>query len=867
MAESGSASVAVLWRTGPVTGVVEVANGVVEELTDPQGGNGFCIAAGGAGRLEVTIADAILRPGAGATVVTVRTTENPFSFFLRDVDSRRPILIPAYGVAVTTADDVRSYDEIERAIRDLGLLTGLQRIAAEPEETYENAAAHTRDMQCQTWLGLSRDMRIFELGFREGTQTTDWIVPRFHGVQVTLPETDDKPVTYGFALGRGVGCERQVHRRLEDGVLPIVRGHLDDGPMRYHITSFVTLEKTPLAADAVRGTHFLVADGNGGGHMFTPEQQAQYDALAPQEMDRDEETVLCFRAEASNTSAVPRYAFLKGVSAAGSRPLDGRTGFHVFESGRVYCISRLNGEPMPQEEMSVLVQPGESAVFEFMIPHRPISAERAADLAGRDFDTLHAQCRAFWQQKLGAAARVSVPERRIDEMVRAGLLHLDLVAYGLEPEGPLAATIGVYCPIGSESSPIIQFMDSMGWHDVARRSIQYFLDKQHDDGFIQNFGGYMLETGAALWTMGEHYRYTRDEAWVAQIAPKVLKACDYILDWRRRNMKEELRGRGYGMIDGKVADPNDPYHAFMLNAYANVGLKRAAEMLAGCDPENARRLADEAEAMRGDIRAAVEESLALAPVVPLGDGTWRPSISPWPEHRGPLCLHVDEGAWWTHGCIHARDSMIGTLYLILCEVLEPDETAADFILDSHQELFTHRNAAFSQPYYCRHDIAHARRGEVGAFLKMYYNTFTSLADRQTYTFWEHHFHASPHKTHEEGWFLMQTRWMLYLEDGDTLRLLPCVPRRWLADGERIDLDGVATYFGPVSLHVQSQLNVGLIRATVRCDPERKPARLLVRLPHPDGRAPRRVDGGTYDPKTESVRVDSVGAETEIVLHF
>ena len=38
------------------------------------------------------------------------------------------------------------------------------------------------------------------------------------------------------------------------------------------------------------------------------------------------------------------------------------------------------------------------------------------------------------------------------------------------------------------------------------------------------------------------------------------------------------------------------------------------------------------------------------------------------------------------------------------------------------------------------------------------------------------------KTHEEGWFLMQTRWMLYLEDGDRLRLLPGIPRRWLAAG-------------------------------------------------------------------------------------
>ena len=121
-----------------------------------------------------------------------------------------------------------------------------------------------------------------------------------------------------------------------------------------------------------------------------------------------------------------------------------------------------------------------------------------------------------------AAAQIELPEKRITAMIRAGLLHLDLVTYGREPNGTLISTIGIYTAIGSESSPIIQFMDSMGWHDEARRALTYFLDKQHEDGFIQNFGGYMLETGAALWSMGEHYRYTRDDEWVRQIEPKLL---------------------------------------------------------------------------------------------------------------------------------------------------------------------------------------------------------------------------------------------------------------------------------------------------------------------------------------------------------
>ena len=38
------------------------------------------------------------------------------------------------------------------------------------------------------------------------------------------------------------------------------------------------------------------------------------------------------------------------------------------------------------------------------------------------------------------------------------------------------------------------------------------------------------------------------------------------------------------------------------------------------------------------------------------------------------------------------------------------------LLKAHHELATFRNAAFSQPYYVRHDYAHLRRGEAAAFI-------------------------------------------------------------------------------------------------------------------------------------------------------
>jgi len=867
---------AILWRSGPIRGSVMLTVGKIAGLTLTTGvgkvsGNRFTITSQGPCRLTIDLETTGPGFGPEAVIVHVRSSERPFSFFARNVMKECPILIPQLGVAVTEARDRRSYSQIERQVRERGLATELQRIEGAPEESYQAAARATRPLACPTWLGLGRDMRIFELGLRGEPhgELWDWVRPRFHGTEVALPETGDAPVRYNFMLGRGFSCVHAVNRRLEDGTLPILHAKVADGGISYKLVAFVGLERTKLTAENLRGTHFMVADGHAGGHMFTPQQQELYESLLPAEMERDEETVLYMRVQATNTAPSPRYAWLRAPKpSAGASSYDPKGGFGRFdESGRVYCTARLEGQSLPQEEIAVLVAPGRTATFDCFIPHRPLDRKRGKLLASQDFETRHAECRRFWREKLDSSAQVHVPEKRIDEMIRAGLLHLDLVTYGLEPRGTLASTIGVYCPIGSESSPIIQFMDSMGWHDAAQRALQYFLDKQHADGFIQNFGGYMLETGAALWSMGEHFRYTRDEAWVKRIAPKLVKSCEFLLDWRGKNKKPELRGKGYGMIDGKVGDPEDPFRIFMLNGYAYMGLSRVAEMLGDIDPTYSKRLKRQANAFKRDIRTAFFEALAASPVVPLGDGTWCPTVPPWAGGRAPIALLAAEGNWYTHGTFTARDSLVGPLYAVFQEVIDPDEDAVRGLLEYHAELMHTRNVALSQPFYSRHPWIHLKRGEVKAFLKAYYNGFAGLADRETYSFWEHYFRASPHKTHEEGWFLMQTRWMLYMEQGHTLRLLPGVPRAWLENGKCIRLDNVATYFGPVSLQVESKLDEGVIEATVGCRSKARPRQVELRLPHPEGMKATEATGGVYNADRESVLVKPFDGKAEIQLQF
>ena len=867
--------IAVVWERGAIEGRIELSDGEARKASITPGAVGEASAFSSRSphpvRLEFSVEGASAERGGRRAVVTVRTKTQPFSFFLDDVDARHPILIPAYGVAVTEASDHRTYDAIRRDISSRALRTDLQRIAAEPEETFEQAAAQVRSLKCQTWLGLGRDMRLFAVGER-----LDSIQPRFHATAVTLPELQDRPVSCQLRMGRGWGPVENITRRLEDGVLPILHGTLVDGDVRYELTTFVSLERSPLTTENVRGTHYLVADGHADGHMFTDPQRALYETLLPEEMNRDEETVLYLRVEAVNTAPVPRYAWFRGawpLAEAGQTPqaegysLDPKTGFTVLGTGRVYALSRLDGDPLASQEVAVLVAPGEKATYELLLPHRPLSRDRAVQLAANRFEERHAGSRRFWQERLAKAARVELPEPRIQEMIRAGLLHLDLVAYGKEPDGPLAATIGVYSPIGSETSPIIQFMDSMGWHQEARRSLAYFLDKQHEDGFMQNFGGYMLETGAVLWSLGEHYRYTRDDEWVRSIEPKLARSARFVLDWRARNLREELRGNGYGMLEGKTADPNDLFRSFMLNGYHYLGLQRLSEMLGHVNPGESARLAREAQAFKADIRVGFLEAMARSPVVPLGDGTWVPSVPPWVGYRGPLSLYGDGGQWFTHGAFPVRDSLLGPLYAVFQEVIDPGSTEATFALSAHNELMTDRNVAFSQPYYSRHPIIHLRRGEVNAFSKAFYNAAASLADRETYTFWEHYFHASPHKTHEEAWFLMENRWRLYLEEGDTLSVLPGIPRAYLEDGKRIEIDGMKSYFGPIRLSVRSELAQRRLVAHVECRSDHGPRRVRLRLPHPRGLRAVAVQGGRYLPDEEAVLIEAFTGQADVTLEF
>jgi hypothetical protein len=224
--------ISVEWKELNVSGRVEVLNCSLEKINISRGrgktsGDKFSFSTQGANRLDINIKESELNHGSRAAVITINAGTNPFSFFLRDINKDFPILIPRYGVAVTVREDKRTYLQIESDIMQKELRTNLQIIENEPEESFEEASQFTRNMKCPTWLGISRDIRIFEIGT---PQDMDLIIPRNGPSAVSLPDIQNSNITYGYMTGRGVSVEDSMVRRLEEGVLPIlVTGKNRDG--------------------------------------------------------------------------------------------------------------------------------------------------------------------------------------------------------------------------------------------------------------------------------------------------------------------------------------------------------------------------------------------------------------------------------------------------------------------------------------------------------------------------------------------------------------------------------------------------------------------------------------------------------------
>jgi hypothetical protein len=381
-----------------------------------------------------------------------------------------------------------------------------------------------------------------------------------------------------------------------------------------------------------------------------------------------------------------------------------------------------------------------------------------------DADALFAEALGFWRRRLGGTA-IRTPDPRWNEAFAAIPAHLALM---LDEGAPDVAVVN-YNTFTRDGAYLALVLDQAGMHDLAARAIDHF--------FAHPFSGRVQpeadNPGQVLWIAGEHWKLTKDRAFLARSLP-VARQLAALIEYARTTPEPHWVARdGLGFGPGLPPDRRlrllpgacDGTHPEYTEAFDVAGLRNAALLAeAGGDAATARRWRALAETLLQRYDTRFGNDLAA------GYGSY--SVL-WPCRLYPL----------KSGKAHDRFAAIPPR--------PPSEWRYFALATAHQALLAgSRNTAARTLQ--RHFDQDQMRGwyafdEGGESAP---GNWPKLRTAWNPTI------AMPHAwSLAELWLLMRDS--LVHEDGDRLVLFAGVPRKWLTKPLR--LENLPTAFGPLTL--------------------------------------------------------------------
>ncbi|MBI3986594.1 MAG: hypothetical protein HY343_06725 [Lentisphaerae bacterium] len=539
----------------------------------------------------------------------------------------------------------------------------------------------------------------------------------------------------------------------------------------------------------------------------------------------------------------------------------------------------------------VEVPPRESRSVRLLIPFFYLDAGTLLRELATPFDQALFAARRYWEGVYAKAGQLRSPEPIVNDSFDA-YLYQAMLATGRRPRtGPwiLKTSPNNYEHLWSAHASIGAYsMDLRGQHEWSRRIFDTFLehqgpipasalhlfgDKQVDasegfsahPGFLGNIEGHMailwtFYHGWILWGIAQHAHLTGDWAWFNRHLDKLILACEWIVEQRRRTSLRDAKGNkviSYGMMPAANAFDWGFGHVFWSDAHTWRGLDAIVQCLESLRHPKAARYREETEAYRQDLIAAVVRSRDLAPPVPLKGKATIPFV--------PMCTEMLDYAKmdWTYiacgplnlawaGVVPARHELVDQM-LAFIEAGRPAKkeipkaaaipsrecfTEANLTCDGRTQLW--RRRLTYEPGWLAHAFVSRDRDDLPEFFEAMYSQLSNGG--------QHVNLRSPVESREGvAWcqpgqanLLWLIRDMLVREQENTLLLAGACPRAWLAKGQTIEIRDLPTRFGKVSFLLKAESDKPVIRGIMDFAFRTPPASIRLRLRLPGGALPKKV---------------------------
>ncbi|HVX66387.1 MAG TPA: hypothetical protein VHA11_07290, partial [Bryobacteraceae bacterium] len=573
--------------------------------------------------------------------------------------------------------------------------------------------------------------------------------------------------------------DRKANVSLQDGYMPVATQRWENDGLAYSEEAFATLLRGPLS---------------------------------PEDSARDEQTpaILLLRLTADNSGAAARTGHVwlnmqpgEALTVAGNRvhaagnPPRLRAVFDAADAAAA-AESLPGTQAASAVHFTFSVPAGSRKTIVLKLPFvSDLSGSDAAELERFAYEPQRARVLDYWSERVRPAVRFSTPESKFDLLARALIWHIRMgttkdPASGLYMVPAAGYDYQVYA---NEACFQALLLDTLGQHETASEYLETLLRLQGsrnfpglhrgmeeaifhgarvNDQYDYTASTYGLDHPTVLWTLGEHYLYTRDKDWLLHAWPHMEKAIAWILKQREATRRVEASGarvREYGLLPASALEDNSDWaNWFSINSYAWAGIDRAAQALADIGHPQAAGMRREADLYREELRAAVLRASQEAPVTQLRDGTYSPCVPVEPNQRfrrfGPttaayVTRYGKPGVPMLR-LAATREVLYGPIILLNMGVFGVDEPISDWILDDWEDNITLTSGMglnvhgetddrywFSQGGMVFQSnlqnpiLVYLKRHEVPAAVRSIYNNFTACfypqvnAFTEEYRAWSH----------------------------------------------------------------------------------------------------------------------------------